>query len=108
MSEQENEPGGPDYGGDRGGTSAGSEGGQGGQGEANAESVAKQVDDQAAQSGGVGGRSATERDGEPTTEQDADASATKSAADAPRRRRPRWKRAEQSYPAKPDETRHPK
>ena len=77
----ENEPGGPDYGGDRGGTSAGSEGGQGGQGEANAESVAKHVDDQAAQSGGVGGRSATERDGEPTTGQDADASATKSAAD---------------------------
>ena len=79
MSEHENEPGGPHYGGERGGESAGSSGGQGGKGEAAGESGEKPAD---AQSGQSGGRGPTERDGEPTAEgENSDASPTKSSAD---------------------------
>jgi hypothetical protein len=77
VSEQANEPGGPQYGGDRGGLSGGSDGGQGG---AEGKSGGKQPKEQGGQSGGVGGRGPTERDGEPTTNEDSDASPTKSAA----------------------------
>ncbi len=81
MSEQESEPGGPQYGGDRGGASGGSDGGQGG---AEGESGEKHHNEQGGQSGGVGGRGPTERDGEPTTgpgtNEDSDASPTKSGA----------------------------
>lgn len=78
MSEQESEPGGPQYGGDRGGRSGGRDGGQGG---AEGESGEKHRNDQERQSGGVGGRGPTERDGEPTTNADSDASPTKSGAE---------------------------
>jgi hypothetical protein len=82
VSEQESEPGGPHYGGDRGGESGGSDGGQGGAG---GESGEKQRNEQGAQSADVGGRGPTERDREtatePTTNEDSDASLTKSGAD---------------------------
>jgi len=82
LSEHENEPGGPHYGGDRGGESAGSSGGQGGQGEAEGESGEKPAEAQSGQPGGGGGRGPTERDGEPTAErEDSEASPTKSSAD---------------------------
>jgi hypothetical protein len=66
VSDQEREPGGPNYGGDRGGGSAGGEGGQGGRGGAEPDSEGKQVEEHGAQSGDVGGRSTTEREGEAT------------------------------------------
>jgi hypothetical protein len=77
VSEQESEPGGPHYGGDRGGESGGSDGGQGG---AEGKSGEKHPKEQGSQSGSVGGRGPTERDGEPTTNEDSHASPTKSAA----------------------------
>ena len=80
MSEQESEPGGPQYGGDRGGRSGGIDGGQGG---AERESGEEHHSEQGGQSGDVGGRGPTERDGEPTTEpatnDDSDASRIKGA-----------------------------
>ena len=77
MSEQESEPGGPEYGGDSGGGSGGSDGGQGG---AEGESGEKHRNEHGGQLGGGGGRGPTERDGEPTTNEDSDASPTKSGA----------------------------
>jgi hypothetical protein len=77
VSEQESEPGGSQYGGDRGGGSGGSAGGQGG---TEGKSGEKHHKEQGGQSGGVGGRGPTERDGEPTTNEDSDASPTTSGA----------------------------
>jgi hypothetical protein len=81
VSEQESEPGGPQYGGDRDARSGGSDGGQGG---TKGESGQKHHNEQGGQSRGVGGRGPTEREGEPTsqptTNEDSDAS-TKTGAD---------------------------
>lgn len=79
LSEHENEPGGPHYGGNQGGESAGSSGGQGGQGEAEGE-LGKPGADQGDQSGGVGGRGPTERDRESTGDATTDEPQTQSGA----------------------------